>query len=274
LNALYVRAIRLHLRLYAFFQSSSSSNNFRGMLYDVYSVSKDFLDCAERYQKSGNASLQFAPNYIMQMMLAAAYTLHRILNSSLVTLFHEDGGRQLFVSAIHSIRGMRVIQNDLPQRLAEVLVQLWIAGGAGRGSNIPVTSTSSGTTLADPSLKLKVRCRMSMSVVYDSVWRWREEWRGKVRPENMEEAVKNPTSPEPATQNVLLGAALAAAEVQPPKMNDPYMGLGSLQGLTGEPTFVDSSDFFDSMPWASDVVLDMGDQSLFGIVPGDGMGSF
>lgn len=255
------------------------------MLYDVYSVSKDFLRCAERYQKSASAGLQFAPNYIMQMMLAAAYTLHRILNSSLAArIEHEDGGRQLFVSAIHAIRGMRVIQNDLPQRLAEVLVQLWIAGGAGRSGTTPVTDHPSlDAALADPSLKLQVSCRMSMSVVYDSVWRWREEWQGKVRPENMEEAVKNPTSPEPAVpqqqqQSMLTVSSStipAASEAKTtPSLNDPYMGLASLQALPGETTFVDSSDFFDSMPWASDIVLDMGDQSLFGIVPGGGMAGF
>ena len=43
-------------------------------------------------------------------------------------------------------------------------------------------STSEST---DSSLQLKVRCRMSMSLVFDSVWRWREEFQAQGR-DNLE----------------------------------------------------------------------------------------
>lgn len=33
----------------------------------------------------------------------------------------------------------------------------------------------------DDSLQLKVRCRMSMSLVFDSIWRWREEFQAQGR---------------------------------------------------------------------------------------------
>jgi hypothetical protein len=36
-------------------------------------------------------------------------------------------------------------------------------------------------TIVDDSLQLKVRCRMSMSLVFDSIWRWREEFQEQGR---------------------------------------------------------------------------------------------
>ncbi len=76
----------------------------------------------------------------------------------------------MFNRTIWAIRSISVTTNDLPSRLAEVLAQLWRGGGA--GSKIARSDSSS----AESTLQLKVKCRMSMSLVYDSVWRWREEF--------------------------------------------------------------------------------------------------
>lgn len=55
------------------------------------------------------------------------------------------------------------MDHDRPIRLADILAQMWNASGP------------------DPPeedvLQLKVRCRMSMSHVYDTVWRWRQRFR-------------------------------------------------------------------------------------------------
>ena len=73
--------------------------------------------------------------------------------------------------------------NDLPSRLAEVLAQLWRGGGAGSRVVGRGMGEGGGTDGAGGggSLQLKVRCRMSMSLVFDSVWRWREEFQAKGR---------------------------------------------------------------------------------------------
>lgn len=83
--------------------------------------------------------------------------------------------RRLFNRTIWSIRAISVSNNDLPQRLTEVLTQMWKQGGA------PTPRPVSASSEIDDSLQLKVRCRMSMSLVYDSVWRWREDALAKGR---------------------------------------------------------------------------------------------
>lgn len=104
------------------------------------------------------------------MIVASGFTLLKILNSFFVTSIDFAYGRRLFSDTIAAIRQISVKTNDLASRLAEVLAQLWRSSGAGSRQAQNVNGN------ADSSLQLKVKCRMSMSLVYDSVWRWREEF--------------------------------------------------------------------------------------------------
>lgn len=106
----------------------------------------------------------------MQIILAAGFTLAKLLNSFFARHIDVGEARKLFNSTINAIRTISINNNDLPARLAEVLTQLWRSMGAGLRA-IPAD--------VDDSLQLKVRCRMSLSVVFDSVWRWREQFQFK-----------------------------------------------------------------------------------------------
>ena len=109
------------------------------------------------------------------MIVAAGFTLLKLLNSFFADNVDLEYGKALFSRCIWLIRSISVANNDLPSRLAEVLAQLWKSGGGG------TKSPQRSNEIADSSLQLKVRCRMSMSLVYDSVWRWREEFQAKGR---------------------------------------------------------------------------------------------
>ena len=115
--------------------------------------------------------LLHASNYILQIIVAAGFTLHKLLNSFFASRVDAKEGIGIFHQTIRAIRTISIIDNDLPARLAEVLAQLWRAGGAG----------AKGSESRDDNLMLKVRCRMSMSLVFDSVWRWREEFQAEGR---------------------------------------------------------------------------------------------
>ena len=109
------------------------------------------------------------------MIVAAGFTLLKLLNSFFAGHIDIEYGKALFNRTIWAIRAISVATNDLPSRLAEVLAQLWRGGGAGS------RKLNTDNEVTDSSLQLKVRCRMSMSLVYDSVWRWREEFQAKGR---------------------------------------------------------------------------------------------
>lgn len=107
------------------------------------------------------------------MIIAAGFTLLKLLNSFFANQIGFEYGRQMFNRTIWAIRSISVTTNDLPSRLAEVLAQLW------RGSGAALRHPGSESSTEDNSLQLKVKCRMSMSLVYDSVWRWREEFQAQ-----------------------------------------------------------------------------------------------
>lgn len=174
IDQLYLRAAGLHLRLSAFFDSPTS-RDYHVDLRALWLSTVSFLECALNLQITAGGVLVYATNYVLQMIIAAGFTLLKLLNSFFANQIDLDYGKQLFNRTIWAIRSISVTTNDLPSRLAEVLAQLWRGGGAG----LKVSRTESNTV--DNSLQLKVKCRMSMSLVYDSVWRWREEFQAQGR---------------------------------------------------------------------------------------------
>ena len=149
----------------------------------------NFLEQAFDLSTPAGHIIKYATNYLLQMIIAAGFSLLKLLNSFFAQHIDLEYGRNLFARTIRTIRAISVIQNDLTSRLAEVLAQLWRAGGAG------MKSSEEWTGAINDSLQLKVRCRMSMSLVYDSVWRWREEFQAKGRG-NLE-CESAPQSPPP-----------------------------------------------------------------------------
>ena len=109
------------------------------------------------------------------MIVASAFALLKLLNSFFAAYVDLDYGRNLFTRTVRAIRTISVQPNDLPSRLAEVLSQLWKSSGASSKRPQPTSNAM------DNSLQLKVKCRMSMSLVFDSVWRWREEFQAQGR---------------------------------------------------------------------------------------------
>ena len=169
IDTLYLRAANLHLRLTAFFDSPISKD-YNVNLMNLWFATTGFLECAFNLETHAGGVLIYATNYVLQMIIASGFTLLKLLNSFFAAHIDIAYGRVLFNRTIWAIRSISVTTNDLPSRLAEVLAQLWRGGGA--GSNIPRGDSNSAVS----SLQLKVKCRMSMSLVYDSVWRWREEF--------------------------------------------------------------------------------------------------
>lgn len=206
------------MRLSAFFDSPDAVT-YRSDLRALYVAAATLLQTFISMQPGGNEdripsprhdsgtlSSSFATNYIMQMILAAGCTLFKLSNSFFAPQM-DSTGRQLFSQTVAALRSTSVAPNDLPQRLAEVLAQLWQVSSEERSANARASQTSNTspttTTSArvrpevDATLQLKVRCRMSMSLVYDSVWRWRDRF-GASR--NLDRAVEHPTQPDAPIQ--------------------------------------------------------------------------
>lgn len=173
ITVLYLRASNLHLHLSAFFDDPSAKD-YRQRVLSLYVATTSFLEAAMNLETEVGPVLSYSPYYVYQMMVAAGCTLLKLSKSFFAAHIDMEYTKNLFNRTIWAIRGVSVSSNDLPERLAEVLAQMWRLG---------VVSQRSTTSNADvdDSLRLKVRCRMSMSLLFDSVWRWREDARTKGR---------------------------------------------------------------------------------------------
>ena len=219
----YLRAAGLHLRLSTFFDSPSSKSYFDD-LQALYEAATTFLEAILGLQGPAGSMLIYSTNYILQMMIAAGFTLLKLLSSFFANYVDLEYGKGLFTRTITAIRLISVQENDLPSRFAEVLAQFWRSSGAGSKRSTPVTSES---------LQLKVKCRMSMSLVYDSAWRWREEFQARG---SLDTAVQNPTLPESADS----GANSNSGDVLVSNLlEDPGFGQGY-------------NDVFDPLNWMFD----------------------
>ena len=181
---LHLRAAALHLRLAGFFDSSKTIG-YMDDLMGLWRATTSFLDEVLEVDKVtsprdtiGGSILLYATNYIQQMLIAAGFALLKLLRSFFAKTIDFERGRALFHHTIQAVRATSVAHNDLQSRLAELMVQMW------NGARLEANKQSYDDDTAipiDDSLQLKVRCRHSMSLVYDSVWRWREEYQGPGR---------------------------------------------------------------------------------------------
>ena len=170
------------------------------------------------------------------MIIASAFTLLKLLNSFFVDFVDANYGRTLFTRTVRSIRNISIASNDLPSRFAEVLSQMWkgsraataTAPGAKKSVDAPAPTSinnNGNNSIVDDSLQLKVKCRMSMSVVFDSAWRWRDHYQDQGRV-CLEAALKNPTNPDSTIES----SATSVTDHQPPSTTHTSTSLGVVGG--------------------------------------------
>ncbi|PGH04009.1 hypothetical protein AJ80_08593 [Polytolypa hystricis UAMH7299] len=263
---IYLRAAGLHLRLSAFFDNPTAKDYRQGLMA-LYVTTTEFLESALNLETSVGPVLTYSSNYIYQMVLAAGFTLLKLYKSFFSDSIDLDYTKVLFNKTIWALRSMSVASNDLPERLAEVLAQMWRMGGA------LDQKYQTGQPEMDDTLQLKVRCRMSMSLVYDSVWRWREDFQS--RGTNFESYLKNPTNPDSnadSSANSSVGPLRTSSSTPGVMGSDPSLappppppttGIGGINTSTSttsvglpsgfmEPTY----EVFDPLNWMLDGLVD------------------
>ncbi|KAF7556641.1 hypothetical protein G7046_g6238 [Stylonectria norvegica] len=272
---LHLRAAALHMRLAGFFDSSKTPG-YMDDLMGLWRATTGFLDevleidnvTTPRETVVGTLLL-YATNYIQQMLVAAGFALLKLMRSFFAKTIDFHRGRSLFHSTIQAIRATSVVNNDLQWRLAELMVQMW--NGARLDSNqASFNSTDDAPIKMDDSLQLKVRCRHSMSLVFDSVWRWREDYQALGRGSL---DVKQPTNPDSANESSassthLDSTLMPSHALQPANLLTANGALtpgatglsapsSAPNSMMGGINYGDANyDFFDPQHWMLDGLLD------------------
>lgn len=282
---MYHRAVALHLHLYSFFITDPRLER-RDDLVALYFAATGFLDGVFTLHQENK--LLFVPYYIMQMSLAAGFTLVKILNSDFAGRVPTDRGRKYVLQTVDVLRKSKVWPNDLLDRFAEVLAQLWKESSRGRSlhsmsqspsvSNAGMSSFNQHTqqqqqqqqqsqqpshqrrdsnSIHDEPLGLIVRSRKSMSVVFDCVWRWREAQVSGAAEQLDNTVITNPTNPDssssspPPPGSIVENPAHSLPNFNP-HLNTLSMPLQLPQGLASANSF----EFFDSVSWMLDTQND------------------
>jgi hypothetical protein len=105
----------------------------------------------------------YAPSYVTTSIFLAAFTLLRLAKSRFEQILDPDvkekGKSALFV-AIKLLKRMSLVNNDICAKSADFLLTMWM------------DQTFFKTSDLSSRCKLRVRNRLSMSVVFDSILVW------------------------------------------------------------------------------------------------------
>ncbi|KAF2013877.1 hypothetical protein BU24DRAFT_442780 [Aaosphaeria arxii CBS 175.79] len=281
LEELHHSAVFLHLHLYSFFNTEQRLEK-RDDLVALYFAATSFLERA--FELQDKDTLKFVPYYIMQMALAAGFALLKLLNSDFASRLPFEQGRNFVSRTVVAMRKSKVMTNDLLDRLAEVLAQLWKESARGRSvhsmSQSPLVSnpgmatmfSTTGETntqgqrressgmLEDP-LGLIIRSRMSLSVVFDCVWRWRESQVSGASEQLDSTVANNPTNPDSSSNSTPPpGAAIENPAHGLPQFNPHLNTLSMPLSLPNGLASANSFEIFDPVSWMLESQTEWGTQ--------------
>ena len=120
-------------------------------------------------QRSGFVDV--CPVFIDRCITLAAFTILKIVRSSLLDHVDREAAEQAYFSAIHFTRRATLQSDDLGARGTTLLSQLWTSKNIFTYANGKVDG-----------LRSRIRSRLAMSVVFDCFWWWREEFGGQPSP--------------------------------------------------------------------------------------------
>ncbi|KAL3472652.1 hypothetical protein BJX99DRAFT_211759 [Aspergillus californicus] len=224
INIIHLRAAELHLRYFVFLGSNARSDD----LTKLFIATTSFLGRVLDLETSPGELIGHATNYILQMIISAAFALMKLLKSDFRRHIDFEHGKLLFNGAISALRRISVMDHDRPVRLADILAQMW--------------NTGSPEDSGEDTLLLKVRCRMSMSHVYDTVWRWRHRFRPAKSIEEAQAITANTDISMAVMPRQPAGSLEDPALMYPPSF-DPEGAFFNEAGF---------SEVFDSLNWVFD----------------------
>lgn len=229
-NKLYLAAASLHLHAFAFFMPNSSGIQ-HSELSHLYHAATSFIQACLDHDLHSTSLLYHCPMWLQQSLVSASCTLLKILNSSFAKHLDIVQGKSLFNSAVLALRTISVKNNDIPSRLAEALGRMWRAAGSG----LSIGTIGIANERDDP-LMLHIRCRMSVSHVWDCIW----GWRGSL---NLQ-----PNAP-PVAEKMADSSALVSFSPQISQQLVPQPLQMDASGLTST---LQDYDLFNSLDWMLD----------------------
>ncbi|KAF1998385.1 hypothetical protein P154DRAFT_439355 [Amniculicola lignicola CBS 123094] len=157
----YILAARLHLQSFCLV-GEPSAEGFTDRILGLYFTAVGIIQHTLNMERLSSSIVRHGPFSVSQTLISAAFIVLKVIqNDTFVSFIDLDTGRKIFQYSMTAIRHMSVNNNDNPSEMAKVLTFFWK-----NATKCPVSQPGK------EGLQLRVRSRMSMSVVYDCLWRW------------------------------------------------------------------------------------------------------
>ncbi len=144
-------------------------------LTELFSIARMVIDNVMALDQTQICAVS-STAYIHRSVILSAFTILKISKSLLKPYLDLESGKKSYFFAIALLRMNSLENDDLSAMGAMILTQLWTSSKIFRRANGAMSS-----------LRLSVRSRMTMSVVFDCFWWWREEFGGRPSPFRDEE---------------------------------------------------------------------------------------
>ncbi|KAK7902855.1 hypothetical protein LTR67_002501 [Exophiala xenobiotica] len=200
LEQLYVNITRLQLRVHCLQDRENPATSVKVAQLGLAATS--IIEGIEQLEVQMSL-IQHCPHYIFRMTALAASVLLRLSKQQQqqprskargpdVDPYHHHQQHQqnaaattskqyktYFFQTISLLKRMSVESNDMPSRMAKIFSQLWSIDRIFEHttSSPQTTSDGTGTSPAAATSPLVVQSRLSMSVLHDCMWRWKDRFR-------------------------------------------------------------------------------------------------
>jgi transcriptional regulatory protein LEU3 len=165
ISRFYLSAARLHLHAFYLFDEPSV-NGYADRIVTLYQTARSLIEQGLEMDEQEQGFFHYCPFFSYQVFVSASFILLKILvNGYFESLLDIEAGKKLLNATISALRKMSVANNDLPGRLSDVVAYFY---------TLPKPRVISGETI--DGLQLKVRNRLTMSIVYDFLWEWRKHF--------------------------------------------------------------------------------------------------
>ncbi|EXJ63637.1 uncharacterized protein A1O5_11398 [Cladophialophora psammophila CBS 110553] len=164
LDQLYVYIATLTIQVFNLYKSPMAHDPTS--LYDLCASCCQVIESFDNLDKSGQVCLAGAGLYFFYSLMVTSHVLLRLLKTSLSRYIDVERAKTALFLGISLHKRMSVQNDDLPARNGVALTQLWNSNRVFKRPN--------GTEV----VALRIRSRLTGSVVLDGIVWWREEFGG------------------------------------------------------------------------------------------------
>ncbi|KAK5049511.1 hypothetical protein LTR84_004440 [Exophiala bonariae] len=260
LEELYLNVTRLQLRLHCLSNRENPATSLQLGRLGIAATS--IIDLVE-HVNAQTSLVTHCPHYIYRMTALTAAVLLRLTKQSepLTGSKNPEAARNAkkyyksyFFRTISLLKSMSVDSNDMPSRMAKIFSQLWTVEKLfEKQPNRSLEDESGGNESASTtalSSPLVVQSRLSMSVLHDCMWRWKEHFiysqssrNPMVDPSHApSDQARSNTEPTAVTQQQLSGMTTIAPELTAATASSRSCIVPLASSLTAGPTMSNSEN--------------------------------